>query len=204
MPLTASQLEVLGYIAQGYDNFQIGRILNRSMCTIKAHVQNIHMRMEARSRQHAVYMAMQQGILSCPNPEHPRCGQVVPDIVPLVRREVVKDLEAAMDMPIEWLKSGDIEINLEMFSLRIRDQTVHVGRHSIQLLIYLLKHPGKVFSRQHLLDVIYGVDIAVEERSVDIHVRRLRSVLVKHGYGSLVRTIRGVGYGVIELPGKAS
>lgn len=203
--LTPVQLEVLSLVAQGYDNVQIGKIVHKSPLTIKNHVQSILGKLGAYSRQNASYIAMQKGILSCPNPNHAPCEHTAetPVEVPL-RPEVVRELEPVAFMPLEWLKCGDIEICLEMFSVRIRNETTKLSRHAVQLLVYMMQHPGKTFSRQSLLDVMYGSDIAVEERMVDVQVTRIRAVLIKHGYGSLIRTVKGIGYGILQLPGKAS
>lgn len=201
--LTTTQLEVLGLIVRGYDNFQIGAILDRSPCTVKNHIQSIYVRIGANSRQRASYLAIQKGLVECPNLAHPRCGHEVRSLK-VERPEVIKELEVSKDLPIEWLKAGDIEINVETSSVRVRGQIARIGRPGVILLIHLLRHPGKAFTRQHLLDVIYSPDIDREERIVDMQVRRIRSALIKHGYGSLIKTIRYVGYGVMELPGKAS
>jgi two-component system phosphate regulon response regulator PhoB len=57
-----------------------------------------------------------------------------------------------------------------------------------------MTHPERVYSRRQLLDMIWGIDAYVEERTVDVHIRRLRKVLEPSGFDHLIETVRGVGY----------
>jgi two-component system phosphate regulon response regulator PhoB len=65
-----------------------------------------------------------------------------------------------------------------------------------KLLRTLIERPGRVYSREQLLDQVWGQDINVEVRTVDVHVRRLRKVLNENGGDDLIRTVRGEGYAV--------
>ncbi|MDE0713806.1 MAG: winged helix-turn-helix domain-containing protein, partial [Gammaproteobacteria bacterium] len=63
------------------------------------------------------------------------------------------------------------------------------------LLLYLfLRKPGRVYNRAHLLDRIWGKDSYIDERTVDVYIRRLRTILEKYDHSSLIKTVRGVGY----------
>lgn len=62
------------------------------------------------------------------------------------------------------------------------------------LLHFFMTHPGRVFSRSRLLDEIWGVDSCLEERTVDVHIRRLRQKLAPSGHGGIIETMRGLGY----------
>jgi two-component system phosphate regulon response regulator PhoB len=77
-----------------------------------------------------------------------------------------------------------------------RDTTeIHLSPTEFSLLRYLLEHPGRVFSREQLLDAVWGHDIYVELRTVDVHVRRLRKGLDYDGkQPDLIRTVRSAGY----------
>jgi two-component system phosphate regulon response regulator PhoB len=84
-----------------------------------------------------------------------------------------------------------------------RDGTeVHLSPTEFGLLRYLMEHPGRVFSREQLLDAVWGHDIYVELRTVDVHIRRLRKALNYDGkQPDLVRTVRSAGYALEENPG---
>ncbi len=71
---------------------------------------------------------------------------------------------------------------------------VHLGPTEYRLLEFLLRHPRRVFSREDLLDAVWGADIHVEARTVDVHIRRLRKALNAPGEADLVRTVRSAGY----------
>lgn len=63
-----------------------------------------------------------------------------------------------------------------------------------------MSNPGRVFGREKLLDRVWGIDVYVEERTVDVSVRRLRKSLEPHGFDQLIETIRGVGYRFSSVP----
>lgn len=88
----------------------------------------------------------------------------------------------------------------------IRDGAdVHLSPTEFGLLRHLMEHPGRVFSREHLLDQVWGHDIYVELRTVDVHVRRLRKALNYDGkQHDLIRTVRSAGYSLEENPGGAN
>ena len=73
-------------------------------------------------------------------------------------------------------------------------QKVHLGPTEFRLLQYFMQRPGRVFSREQLLDAVWGHDIYVEIRTVDVHIRRLRRALNQNGGDDLIRTVRSAGY----------
>ena len=77
---------------------------------------------------------------------------------------------------------------------RAPGRPVHLGPTEFRLLRHFLQHPGRVFSREQLLDAVWGHDAEVEMRTVDVHIRRLRKALNADGGRDLVRTVRSVGY----------
>ena len=76
----------------------------------------------------------------------------------------------------------------------INNETVTVGPTEFRLLHFFMTHPERVHSRTQLLDQVWGDHVFVEERTVDVHIRRLRSVLEVTGHDSLIQTVRGSGY----------
>ena len=71
---------------------------------------------------------------------------------------------------------------------------VHLGPTEFRLLRHFLENPGRVFSREQLLDAVWGHDVYVELRTVDVHIRRLRKALNEHGDHDIIRTVRSAGY----------
>jgi two-component system phosphate regulon response regulator PhoB len=74
------------------------------------------------------------------------------------------------------------------------DRTVNLGPTEYRLLAFLMTHPDRVYSRGQLLDRVWGGNVYVEERTVDVHIRRLRKALETSGHDLLVQTVRGAGY----------
>ena len=71
---------------------------------------------------------------------------------------------------------------------------LEMGPTEFKLLHFFMTHPERVFSRGRLLDSVWGRNVYVEERTVDVHIRRLRKALSPHGHDQLIQTVRGAGY----------
>jgi two-component system phosphate regulon response regulator PhoB len=71
---------------------------------------------------------------------------------------------------------------------------VELGPAEFRLLHFLMAHPERVYSRSQLLDNVWGTGVYIEERTVDVHIRRLRKALEPHGYAGLIQTVRSAGY----------
>jgi two-component system phosphate regulon response regulator PhoB len=89
---------------------------------------------------------------------------------------------------------GDIAIDRVAHRVTRNGSDVHLGPTEFRLLDYFMQHPGRVFSREQLLDAVWGSDVYVEARTVDVHVGRLRKALNKHGDHDPIRTVRSAGY----------
>ncbi len=92
------------------------------------------------------------------------------------------------------LRAGDMLLDLNSHKLMVGNRAVKVGPTDFRLLELFMRHPDRAFSRSQLLDRVWGRSIYVEERTVDVHVLRLRSSLKPHGLDWLIQTVRGVGY----------
>jgi len=88
----------------------------------------------------------------------------------------------------------DLIMDLGAHRVRRGDRSVHLGPTEFRLLKHLLQYPGRVFSREQLLDSVWGRDVYVEDRTVDVHIRRLRKALNAEGEIDLIRTVRSAGY----------
>ena len=94
----------------------------------------------------------------------------------------------------ERLAYADIEMDVSAHRVRRSGEYVHLGPTEFRLLKHLLEHPGRVFSRERLLDSVWSHDSEIDARTVDVHVRRLRKALNAGGRPDLVRTVRSAGY----------
>ncbi|WP_107711477.1 phosphate regulon transcriptional regulator PhoB [Oceanicaulis sp.] len=89
---------------------------------------------------------------------------------------------------------GDITIDRVAHRVVRADTEIHLGPTEFRLLDYLMQHPGRVFSREQLLDAVWGSDVYVEARTVDVHIGRLRKALSIGGELDPIRTVRSAGY----------
>ena len=92
------------------------------------------------------------------------------------------------------LEHEDIRLEPESHRVYRADKVLKLGPTEFKLLVTLMERPGRVFSREQLLDLVWGRDIYVDTRTVDVHVGRLRKSLMQFGGEDPVRTVRGAGY----------
>lgn len=92
------------------------------------------------------------------------------------------------------VRIGDIEMDRAAHRVRRGGHDIHLGPTEFKLLDHLIQHPGRVFSREQLLNAVWGSDVYVEVRTVDVHVGRLRKALNIPGVQDPIRTVRSAGY----------
>ena len=92
------------------------------------------------------------------------------------------------------IRHGDIVIDRVAHRVKREGREVHLGPTEFRLLDYLMQHPGRVFSREQLLDAVWGSDVYVEARTVDVHIGRLRKALNLREESDPIRTVRSAGY----------
>jgi len=100
------------------------------------------------------------------------------------------------------LAAGDLELDRETRRVSRASREVHLGPTEFRLLEFLMQSPGRVFSREQLLDGVWGRDVYIDERTVDVHVGRLRRALNRGRASDPIRTVRGTGYSFDERFGK--
>ncbi|MFT4794413.1 MAG: two-component system phosphate regulon response regulator PhoB [Paracoccaceae bacterium] len=99
---------------------------------------------------------------------------------------------------------GDLSLDRQAHRVRRGDRDLHLGPTEFKLLDVLMQRPGRVFAREQLLDLVWGRDVYVEIRTVDVHVGRLRKAINRHGDRDPIRTVRSAGYALDETyPGHA-
>lgn len=96
------------------------------------------------------------------------------------------------------LVAGDLELDRETLRVRRGGREVSLGPTEFRLLEFLMQSPGRVFSRGQLLDGVWGHDVYVDERTIDVHVGRLRKAINRGGARDPIRTVRGAGYAFNE------
>ena len=96
----------------------------------------------------------------------------------------------------EVLHFADVTMDLAAHRVLRAGKPIHLGPTEYRLLRHLLRYPGRVFSREQLLDAVWGHDVYVEARTVDVHIRRLRKALNTSGAADIVRTVRSAGYAI--------
>jgi len=102
------------------------------------------------------------------------------------------------------LTIGDLALDREKKRVSRASRPVYLGPTEFRLLEYLMERPGRVFSRAQLLDGVWGSDVYIDERTVDVHVGRLRKALNRGHTTDPIRTVRGAGYSLDDRFGKVS
>ena len=107
-------------------------------------------------------------------------------------RAVMRRTRPAFDKDV--LTYSDIVMDTATHRVTRSDLPVDLGPTEYRLLRFLLEHPGRVFSREQLLDSVWGQDAYIEPRTVDVHIRRLRKAMNLPGLPDIIRTVRSAGY----------
>jgi two-component system, OmpR family, phosphate regulon response regulator PhoB len=118
---------------------------------------------------------------------------------PFSARELIARIQAVLrrSAPVGDAERVDVDgLSLDQAGHRVTaaGQSIALGPTEYRLLAFLMTHPDRVYSRSQLLDRVWGGNVYVEERTVDVHIRRLRKALEESGFDRLVQTVRGAGY----------
>ena len=124
---------------------------------------------------------------------------------PFSPRELLARINAVLRraMPAEGSERIDIDgLVLDQSSQRVSsgERTVALGPTEYRMLAFFMTHPERVYTREQLLDRVWGGNVYVEERTIDVHIRRLRKALEEFGYDRLIQTVRGSGYRFSSRP----
>jgi len=101
------------------------------------------------------------------------------------------------------LQAGELMLDRTARRVRRGERDIHLGPTEFRLLEHLMEKPGRVFSRAQLLDSVWGDAAEIDERTVDVHVGRLRKAIVRGSERDPLRTVRGAGYSFDETFGKS-
>ncbi len=118
---------------------------------------------------------------------------------PFSPRELMARIRAVLRrhaprMPDEVVAAGGLELSPAAHRVTAGDTTIELGPTEFRLLHFFMTHAERVYGRTQLLDQVWGTQVFVEERTVDVHIRRLRAALEPAGMDGLVQTVRGSGY----------
>ncbi|MBP9183517.1 MAG: phosphate regulon transcriptional regulator PhoB [Fuscovulum sp.] len=113
------------------------------------------------------------------------------ELMARARAQLRRVRPSTVGVVLEW---GDIRLDPETHRVYRADKVLKLGPTEFRLLAALIEKPGRVWSREQLLDRVWGRDIYVDTRTVDVHVGRLRKSLMAHGGDDPLRTVRGAGY----------
>lgn len=94
----------------------------------------------------------------------------------------------------ERLAVAGLEVDAASQRVTARGEPVKLGPTEYRLLHFFVSHPERVYTREQVLDRVWGQNVYVEERTVDVHIRRLRKALQPYGYDNMIQTVRGTGY----------
>ena len=115
----------------------------------------------------------------------------VVELMARVRAQLRRVRPSSVGVMLEW---GDIRLDPESHRVHRGEKVLKLGPTEFRLLTTFMEKPGRVWSREQLLDRVWGRDIYVDSRTVDVHIGRLRKVLTQHGGEDPLRTVRGAGY----------
>ncbi len=109
-------------------------------------------------------------------------------------------LRRTVPPPNALLQLGELALDTLSHRVSVRGAEVSLGPTEYRLLNFFAEHPDRVYSREQILDRVWGGNVYVEERTVDVHIRRLRKALEPHAYDTIIQTVRGAGYR-LSMPG---
>ncbi len=118
---------------------------------------------------------------------------------PFSTQELIARIRALLrrtgtDQEVDVIKMGDLILDTISHRVTVKDQPLELGPTEFRLLHFFMSHAERVFSRSQLLDLVWGNNVYIEERTIDVHIRRLRCVLEDSGCDKYVQTVRGAGY----------
>jgi len=117
---------------------------------------------------------------------------------PFAPRELIARIQAvlrrAKSVNDDTIRFGVLELDSAGHRVTVEGRAIRLGPTEYRLLRFLMTHPDRVYSRTQLLDRVWGANVYVEERTVDVHVRRLRKALMAEGADAYIQTVRGAGY----------
>ncbi|MES2754506.1 MAG: phosphate regulon transcriptional regulator PhoB [Pseudomonadota bacterium] len=173
---------ILDWMLEGVSGIEVCRRLRRTPATANTPIIMLTARGEEEDRVRGLETGADDYVTK---PFSPR--ELVARVMAVLRR--VRPALAG-----EQLRYADIEMDTVGHKVRRGGETIALGPTEFRLLRHFLEHPGHVFSRERLLDAVWGHDSDIESRTVDVHIRRLRQAINQRGHADVIRTVRSAGY----------
>ncbi|MCW9035203.1 MAG: phosphate regulon transcriptional regulator PhoB [Alphaproteobacteria bacterium] len=175
-------LVVLDWMLPGVSGIEVCRRLRTKPETRNLPIIMLTAKGEERDRVHGLECGADDYMVKPFSP-----AELIARIKAVLRRSSEGEVE-------DQLTYEDIKMNLASYKVSRNEQSIHLGPKEYKLLEVFLKRPGRVYSREQLLDMVWGRDINVELRTVDVHIGRLRKALNQKKQPDLIRTVRAAGY----------
>ena len=183
---TLPDLIILDWMLPGMDGVSFAKRLRANSDTKKIPI----IMLTAKSEEENKILGLDSGIDDyLTKPFSPK--ELIARIKALLRR-------SAPELTDEPIKILDLILDPLQHQLTIKEKLIKIGPTEFKILHLFLKNLNKVFSRNQIMDKIWGNKSEIDDRTVDVHIKRLRECLASHGYDKIVRTIRGEGYSVSE------
>ncbi|HEX8526852.1 phosphate regulon transcriptional regulator PhoB [Allosphingosinicella sp.] len=179
---TPPDIVILDWMIEGVSGLEVCRRLRRRAATANVPIIMLTARGEEQDRIRGLETGADDYVTKPFSP-----GELIARVGAVLRR--VRPALAG-----ERLGHGDLEMDVVAHKVRRAGKSVALGPTEFRLLRHLLEHPGRVFSRERLLDSVWGHDSEIDPRTVDVHVRRLRKAINQDGRPDLIRTVRSAGY----------
>lgn len=176
------QLILLDWMMPGISGIDFARKLRRLPETMNIPI----IMLTAKTEEDNVIRGLESGADDyLTKPFSPR--ELIARIKSLLRRS---QPEASQDI----IKMNNLQLNTGSYRVEGNGQTIDLGPTEFKLLRFFMENPDRVFSREQVLNNVWGDNVYVEERTVDVHIRRLRKALEKTQHQDMVQTVRGAGY----------
>lgn len=114
-----------------------------------------------------------------------------PELIARIQAVLRRSMPGGED---ETLSVRGLMVDAASQRVTARGEPIHLGPTEYRLLHFFISHPERVYTREQVLDRVWGQNVYVEERTVDVHIRRLRKALAPYGYDEMIQTVRGTGY----------
>lgn len=175
-------LVLLDWMIEGLSGIEVCRRLRRMPDTANVPIIMLTARGEEEDRIRGLETGADDYVTKPFSPREliARVGAVLRRVRPALAAETLEYADLGMDLVGHRVKRGGENINL--------------GPTEFRLLRHFMEHPGRVFSRERLLDAVWGQDSDIEVRTVDVHIRRLRKAINEGGKADIIRTVRSAGY----------
>lgn len=114
-----------------------------------------------------------------------------PELIARIQAVLRRSMPGGED---ERLSIAGLQVDAASQRVTAKGEPIRLGPTEYRLLHFFVSHPERVYTREQVLDRVWGQNVYVEERTVDVHIRRLRKALQPHGYDDMIQTVRGTGY----------